>query len=95
MILEKIDHDLIEPRRLADAAIDVLLIEQRLPPEDRMSITPREALSVLEYEAAFVSVCASNQAAGMTLTQRDREALAASVDRIRTIRSFANAPRRR
>jgi hypothetical protein len=95
MILEKIDADLIEPHRLAECAIDHLLIEQRLPPEDRMSITPREALAVLAYEADFVAVCAANQAMGIELTDRDREALSVSVDRINTIKGFAHAPYRR
>ena len=90
-ILETIDADLIEPRRLAASAIDQLKVERRKPPANgRRGITAREALKVLAFESQLVALCAENQAQGIVLTDADRTRLMVALARITTIIAEAN-----
>lgn len=85
-ILERIDADLIEPHRLAEAAIDQLKVERRKPPaKGPCGITAREALQVLAFETQLVALCAENQARGIVLADADRTRLLVAWARITTI----------
>ncbi len=89
-ILERIDADLIEPHRLAEAAIDQLKVERRKPPANGpCGITAREALQVLVFETQLVALCAENQAHDIVLTKADRARLLVAWGRITIISEAA------
>lgn len=78
----------IEPDRRAECAIDLINAESRTwarrnrPPR---SISAREALIALEFEALVVMVAAGNIAQGLTLTEEDRQRCLLAYSRIDTI----------
>ena len=70
-ILDEIDADLIEPQRLAGAVVDQVVIRRRKRDYNGRSLTAREALQALAFEAQFVAVAAQNMAHGLTLGAGD------------------------
>ena len=70
-IFERIDADLIEPQRLAGAVVDQVVIQRRKRDYTGRSLTAREALQALVFEAQFVAVAAQNLAHGFTLEAGD------------------------
>ena len=70
-IFERIDADLIEPQRLAGAVVDQVVIQRRRRDYNGRSLTAREALQALVFEAQFVAVAAHNLANGIVLEAGD------------------------
>ena len=83
-ILTRIDADLIEPQRLAQAVLDQLQIERRTDPTAGR-LTAREALQALYYEAFFVCITAHSLANGIVLRTVDLERLLLAWARIEAI----------
>ena len=90
-ILDLIDADLIEPQRLAGAAVDRVLIDRRKRNYAGRALTAREALQALAFESMLVSVAAQNLAQGMALGDADLTRLLLAWSRIDTIATEAGA----
>lgn len=87
--LERIDVDLIELHRLAGCVIDQIVIDRRRSVVKQHSITAREALLALLYEAQLVAVAAENIASGLQLSDDDHARLLVAWGRISAIVSEA------
>ena len=85
MNLSDIDHDLIEPQRLAGSVIDHIKIERRRPGYTGRALTARDALTALKFEAQLVAVAAQNVAHGLTLQSSDLTRLMLAWSRITAI----------
>lgn len=89
-ILDRIDADLIEPKRLAECVIDRIKVDRRKHGDAAgRALSAREALLALTFEAQLVALCAENQAQGVALTDADRARLLVAWARITTIVSEA------
>lgn len=78
----------VEPSRRAECALDDIgAARRRWTREHRRpsALTAREALMVLEFEAALVCVAAGNITQGVELTQADHDRLRLAAQRINTI----------
>lgn len=82
----------VHAERRADCALDGIVSARRTWERANRrprSLSAREALVALEFEALFVSVAAMNLANGVELTEGDRERLLLAHSRIDTIVSEA------
>ena len=88
-IFERIDADLIEPQRLAGCVIDRVMIDRRKRDYTGRTLTAREALQAVRFEAQFVAVAAQNLAQGIALEADDLNRLLVAWARIDTIATEA------
>ena len=78
----------VEPARRVACAIDDISVARRAWERKNRrpsTLSAREALMVLEFEATFVAVCSSNLADGMQLSESDHRRLWLAQNRITTI----------
>lgn len=73
----------MEPVYAAESAIDKITAESGAWAKKRpRTLSAREALAVLQFEATFVAVAACNLANGKPLTAEDRQRLLVAAQRI-------------
>lgn len=73
----------MEPVYAAESAIDKITAESRAWAKKRpRTLSAREALAVLQFEATFVAVAACNLSNGKPLTAEDRQRLLVAAQRI-------------
>jgi hypothetical protein len=73
----------IEPVYAAESAIDKIAVESRAWAKKRpRTLSAREALAVLQFEATFIAVAACGLANGKPLTAEDRQRLLVAAQRI-------------
>jgi hypothetical protein len=83
-----VDIDLVDAERRAAAVLDDVEVASRAWRRQNRrprSLSAREALIVLQFEALFVGVAASNLAQGVSLSDDDRERLLVACSRIQVI----------
>lgn len=90
-ILDRIDADLIEPQRLAEAVADRIKVDRRKHGDAGRPMSAREALIALHFEAHFVAVAAQNMAQGIALDADDLARLMVAWSRIAFIANVVTA----
>jgi hypothetical protein len=84
----------VEPQRRAGVALDEISAQRRQWQRQHKrpaALSAREALAALKFEALLVWVAAGNLAAGLELTEADRERLGIAARRIEYIFDEAGA----
>lgn len=72
----------MDPIFTAESAIDKIAVESRAWAKKRpRTLSAREALAVLQFEATFIAVAACNLANGKPLTAEDRQRLLVAAQR--------------